>query len=299
MTQGTRPDGQIFASEAKEGELEMFPATARGWGVTIDGKDESGTAVAEATNGIPPMEWDNGQRNKVDNNIWWLMQHAIPEWLAGNWDAGAFVRYNSWVYFNSSETVTSETPGEGAGWKPVLPLEAAQGYLQIKNNLSEIANNGTEAQQAARRNIAATGSVNGISPDENTNITLGAADVHALPDTYTAPVTSVNTKTGAVVLTAADVHALPDTTVIPGPTDLSGYIKTADANAKFVQGIQLGTQLSIEKLGDENQMYQCPNGCVMTGTYVKDGSGKEAAYTTAYYKPIQENINGIWTTITG
>ena len=53
---------------------------------------------------------------------------------------------------------------------------------------------------------------------------LGKADT-AL---QTAPVTSVNNKTGAVTLSAADVHALPDSTVIPSTTsDLtndSGFI---------------------------------------------------------------------------
>ena len=41
-------------------------------------------------------------------------------------------------------------------------------------------------------------------------VVLDAADVGALPDDYTPPVTSVNGKTGAVVLDADDVGALPD-----------------------------------------------------------------------------------------
>lgn len=54
------------------------------------------------------------------------------------------------------------------------------------------------------------------------------------------PVTSVNDKTGAVVLTADDVGALPDTTAIPVKTsDLtndSGYITSADVPVKSVAG---------------------------------------------------------------
>lgn len=45
--------------------------------------------------------------------------------------------------------------------------------------------------------------------------TYTAAEVGALPDTYTAPVSSVNGQTGTVVLNAEDVGALPDTTQIP------------------------------------------------------------------------------------
>ena len=53
--------------------------------------------------------------------------------------------------------------------------------------------------------------VNSKSPDEEGNVALTAADVGAIPDTYVAPVTSVNSKTGAVTLAAADVGAIPDT----------------------------------------------------------------------------------------
>ena len=41
-------------------------------------------------------------------------------------------------------------------------------------------------------------------------VVLDAADVGALPDDYTPPVTIVNGQTGTVVLDAADVGALPD-----------------------------------------------------------------------------------------
>ena len=46
-------------------------------------------------------------------------------------------------------------------------------------------------------------------------VVLDAEDVGALPDTYTAPVQSVNGQTGAVVLDADDVGALPDTYTAP------------------------------------------------------------------------------------
>lgn len=40
------------------------------------------------------------------------------------------------------------------------------------------------------------------------DVVLNASDVGAMPDTYVAPVTSVNSKTGAVTITAADLGAL-------------------------------------------------------------------------------------------
>jgi hypothetical protein len=58
------------------------------------------------------------------------------------------------------------------------------------------------------------GSVNGKIGD----VVLNAADVGALPSSYTAPVTTVNGKDGAVALNAADVGALPSTYTPPAPT---------------------------------------------------------------------------------
>jgi hypothetical protein len=190
MAQGTRPDGQIFASGAPKDEITDFPSIDRGWGVTVDGEDQDGNPVTQATGGIPPMEWDNGQRNKVDNNIWWLLNHAIPDWQTGTWAAGAFVTYDGWIYYNSGATDTTDTPAAtGTSWTQIMPLSGLDDrYLQIDKNLSEIAAAGSEAQKAARNNIVAVGSVNHTEPDENGNVKV------------TFPVTSVNGETGAVTV---------------------------------------------------------------------------------------------------
>ena len=54
-----------------------------------------------------------------------------------------------------------------------------------------------------------TGSVTSVNAKTGV-VVLTAADVSAKPDSYNAPVDSVNAKTGVVVLTAADVSAKPD-----------------------------------------------------------------------------------------
>lgn len=46
----------------------------------------------------------------------------------------------------------------------------------------------------------AVSSVNGVNPDGSGNVSLSAADVGAMPSTYTAPVGSVNGLTGSVVI---------------------------------------------------------------------------------------------------
>ena len=69
-----------------------------------------------------------------------------------------------------------------------------------------------------------------------------------------APVTSVNSKTGAVQLNATDVGALPDTTVIPSKTSQldndSGFITDVPiASATQLGGVKIGAGLSVTENG--------------------------------------------------
>ena len=69
-----------------------------------------------------------------------------------------------------------------------------------------------------------------------------------------APVTSVNSKTGAVQLNASDVGALPDTTVIPSKTSQldndSGFITELPiASTTQLGGVKIGAGLSVTENG--------------------------------------------------
>ena len=77
-----------------------------------------------------------------------------------------------------------------------------------------------------------------------------------IPDYVEAsvPVTSVNSKTGAVQLNASDVGALPDTTVIPTKTSQldndSGFISDIPiASATQLGGVKVGAGLSVTANG--------------------------------------------------
>jgi hypothetical protein len=190
MTQGICPDGLIFASEAQDGELEDFPGETRGWGVTLDGKDSDGNTVADATNGIPPMEWMNGILNKLSNQIFWNMQHAIPAWLAGTWSAGAFTTYDGWVYYNNAGAETSGEPSISTDWVKIFPLSNQdERYLQIGNQLSEIKSAGSNAQSAARSNLglgtAATHNVQTSSTDTTAGSLMAVGAFGLGKGTYT------------------------------------------------------------------------------------------------------------------
>ena len=87
-------------------------------------------------------------------------------------------------------------------------------WIMRKLKLAVYAVNGQPPDEDGNVELEVTSgvvSVNGQTGD----VELTAADVDALPDSYTPPVQSVNNKTGAVVLNASDVGALPDSYTPP------------------------------------------------------------------------------------
>lgn len=88
MALHNKPDEHIFASEAKQGEVDNFPDLLRGWGISF-----------EQTGGIPPMEWFNWLFKRADEKHGYLMQRGLPEWSeTQDYPAGAFVQYNNLSY---------------------------------------------------------------------------------------------------------------------------------------------------------------------------------------------------------
>ncbi|AZI53394.1 hypothetical protein CBF16_21335 (plasmid) [Pantoea agglomerans] len=138
MAKGKRPDGNIFASGANEGEVLDFPAITRGWGVTVDGKDPDGKVVTDPTNGIPPMEWFNALQKRTDEAIQWLLQHALPDWAAVTWPAGAIVVNEGIVWRAQKETAT-EPAADAGDWLALFPLANLDlRYLHADKNLSDL-----------------------------------------------------------------------------------------------------------------------------------------------------------------
>jgi hypothetical protein len=87
----------------------------------------------------------------------------------------------------------------------------------------------------------------------------------------------------------------------PPPTpDLSSYETIDDANAKFVQGVQLGAESSMAASGGsgDSQTAKVPAGNAVTGTH-SNYNDSNWELDTLYFKPIQEDVNGTWKTIEG
>lgn len=83
-----KPDESIFASSAKQGEVDNFPDLLRGWGITF-----------EQTQGIPPMEWFNFLFKRLDEKHTYLMQRGLPEWSATqDYTKGSCVQFDGVSY---------------------------------------------------------------------------------------------------------------------------------------------------------------------------------------------------------
>ncbi|MCK3654208.1 hypothetical protein A4G19_00030 [Pasteurellaceae bacterium Macca] len=83
-----RPDEQIFASSAKDNEVQTFPNLTRGWGISF-----------EQTQGIPPMEWFNFLFKRLDEALLYHLQRGLPEWSANtDYPQHAFVQHQGKTY---------------------------------------------------------------------------------------------------------------------------------------------------------------------------------------------------------
>ena len=113
------------------------------------------------------------------------------------------VSYQEWTSGTSYPTGT---------WAANPPAVAQGNYLWTRTIVNYSDGGQTVSYSVSRMGIDGSGAVStvcNVSPDGNGNVALTASDVGALPTSYQAPVTSVNTKTGTVALTAADVSAVP------------------------------------------------------------------------------------------
>lgn len=96
-----KPDENVFASSARQGEVSNFPDIGRGWGISFD-----------QTGGIPPMEWFNFLFKRTDEKFGYLFQRGLSEWSATqSYPDGALVQYKNLTY-KAKRANTNKKPDE-------------------------------------------------------------------------------------------------------------------------------------------------------------------------------------------
>lgn len=104
-----KPDLNIFAQDAKIGEIETFPDILRGWGVAL-----------ERTAGKPPLEWFNAAGKRVDEWLMYLTQRGLAEWDETlDYPKDALVQYAS-IYYVALKVTKGEKPTTSqTAWQPL------------------------------------------------------------------------------------------------------------------------------------------------------------------------------------
>ena len=100
-----KPKNEIFASDAKDGEIVEFPNIKRGWGVT------------ENLGFIPPMEYFNAAFNRVDKSLAYQLQRGVCEWDKDmEYPIGAVVSLNGIIYIAKSQNTNKNPANEATIW---------------------------------------------------------------------------------------------------------------------------------------------------------------------------------------
>ena len=107
-----KPKNEIFASDAKAGEIVEFPNVKRGWGVT------------ENLGFIPPMEYFNAAFNRVDKALAYQSQRGVSEWSADEeYPIGALSVFDAKLYQAKTQN-TNKKPSENKdAWEAIADKE--------------------------------------------------------------------------------------------------------------------------------------------------------------------------------
>ena len=121
-----KPKNEIFASDAKDGEIVEFPNIKRGWGVT------------ENLGFIPPMEYFNAAFNRIDKSIAYQLQRGVGEWDKDlEYPIGAVVSLNGVVYVAKSQNTNKNPANEVTIWDIVATQKWCEGLFALKTELTD------------------------------------------------------------------------------------------------------------------------------------------------------------------
>ena len=121
-----KPKNEIFASDAKDGEIVEFPNVKRGWGVT------------ENLGFIPPMEYFNAAFNRVDKSIAYQLQRGVAEWDKDlEYPIGAVVSLNGLVYVAKSQNINKKPANEATIWDILATRKWSEDSFMKKTDVTD------------------------------------------------------------------------------------------------------------------------------------------------------------------
>nr|DAK80373.1 MAG TPA: Baseplate structural protein [Caudoviricetes sp.] len=121
-----KPKNEIFASDAKDGEIVEFPNIKRGWGVT------------ENLGFIPPMEYFNAAFNRVDKSLAYQLQRGVGEWDKDlEYPIGAIVSLSGIIYIAKSQSINKNPANEATIWDIVATQKWCESFFVKKTELQK------------------------------------------------------------------------------------------------------------------------------------------------------------------
>ena len=162
-----KPKNEIFASDAKDGEIVEFPNIKRGWGVT------------ENLGFIPPMEYFNAAFNRVDKSLAYQLQRGVGEWDKDlEYPIGAVVSLNGIIYIAKSQNINKKPSENKEIWHVIASEEwCEQTFLKKDDKIDAYTKQESDDKFAPKNSLPelATETKEGITKLKNA-ITAKAED---------------------------------------------------------------------------------------------------------------------------
>ena len=164
-----KPKNEIFASDAKDGEIVEFPNVKRGWGVT------------ENLGFIPPMEYFNAAFNRVDKSLAYQLQRGVGEWDKDlEYPIGAIVSLSGVIYIAKSQNTNKNPANEATIWDIVATQKWSENQLMEREFQCSKAQNGyTKLPNGLILQWGTTTAMNVIFPiafNKRLNVSLTSAE---------------------------------------------------------------------------------------------------------------------------
>ena len=235
-----KPKNEIFASDAKDGEIVEFPNIKRGWGVT------------ENLGFIPPMEYFNAAFNRVDKSLAYQLQRGVGEWDKDlEYPIGAVVSLNGIIYIAKSQNINKKPSENKEIWHVIASEEwCEQTFLKKDDKIDAYTKQESDDKFAPKNSLPelATETKEGITKLKNA-ITAKAEDAavteKALVEfvqSHTPPALGIDQSWSDVTSSRDTNITYTNTTDKPIMVLISGEPNMEGDLFIFVNGVKIYTQ---------------------------------------------------------